>query len=444
MALGLVPVLILFGILCCVDAELYVYKENFMTKVTQFHDILCKYGPGLPLTGLTGILAGARPRDGCSKMEPAPIDNNIFVVISRGNCSYEAKVRHAQDANYSAVIVYNVQSNELVPMYYENSTGIRIPAVFVSELAGLTLLAQADMPDIFVTIDEAFVINTDVLFGFTVFVFSVFVFMLGSMCVRYIRNRRRRRRRLLPPSILKSLPRQKYNKDVNYDTCVICQDNFKLGDMLRILPCSHAYHVKCIDVWLTEYKRVCPVCKRRILGPGEDRVSFDSDSDSEDQHQTADDRTPLLSQQTQRDQERSLIQSIRARLRWSRSQSPDAEAGSSSTSPDPPLQEETSTRVLLVNSVNNAPEDNLSTSSSTAGPDTTTRNRMVQFLQELFVKMKPDTAGVAQNRRIEEIERAESQRRGSVSTTSSEESEALIGLPADSRPHASNTHHPEC
>lgn len=52
---------------------------------------------------------------------------------------------------------------------------------------------------------------------------------------------------------------------------------------------SSAYHAKCIDVWLTQYRRVCAVCKRRVLAPGE--VIADSDEDSE---AAPDDRTPLL------------------------------------------------------------------------------------------------------------------------------------------------------
>ncbi|KAL1449923.1 hypothetical protein WDU94_002393 [Cyamophila willieti] len=407
MALGLVPVLILFGILCCVNAEIYVYKENFLTRVAQFHDILSKYGPGLPLTGLTGYPTGAEPSDGCSPMEAAP-DSSFIVIISRGNCSYEVKVRNAQDANYSAVIVHNVQSNDLVPMYYENSTGIEIPAVFVSEVAGLTLLAQVEIQGTFVTIDEEFIINTNVLFGFTVFVFSIFVFMLCSMCVRYIRNRRRRRRRLLPASILKSLPRQKYTKDLNYDTCVICQDNFKLKEMLRILPCSHG---KCWAEDITLFS----CAGLRILPCSHGKC------------------------ERSRDELERRLRVLRALAQPTNDNDP--EAGPSSTAPDPPSGDRIQ-RVLIVHSVNIAPEDNLSTTNSDDSAQST-RNRLVQFIQGLFDKMKPDTASQEQNRRIEDLEREESQRRDSGSTSGSGGSEDLIYYPAES-PHSNNTQHPEC
>ena len=33
-------------------------------------------------------------------------------------------------------------------------------------------------------------------------------------------------------------------------TCVICMCEFETRQTLRVLPCSHEYHAKCIDKWL--------------------------------------------------------------------------------------------------------------------------------------------------------------------------------------------------
>lgn len=33
-------------------------------------------------------------------------------------------------------------------------------------------------------------------------------------------------------------------------SCVICISEFELKQTLRVLPCSHEFHAKCIDKWL--------------------------------------------------------------------------------------------------------------------------------------------------------------------------------------------------
>jgi len=45
--------------------------------------------------------------------------------------------------------------------------------------------------------------------------------------------------------------------------CVICLQQFKVNESVRLLHCHHCYHQKCIDEWLTK-KLTCPLCCRTI------------------------------------------------------------------------------------------------------------------------------------------------------------------------------------
>lgn len=45
--------------------------------------------------------------------------------------------------------------------------------------------------------------------------------------------------------------------------CQICFSDYKEGDKLRMLPCFHDYHVRCIDRWLKD-NTTCPICRANL------------------------------------------------------------------------------------------------------------------------------------------------------------------------------------
>uniref|UniRef100_A0A2K5MHY5 Ring finger protein 13 n=1 Tax=Cercocebus atys TaxID=9531 RepID=A0A2K5MHY5_CERAT len=90
--------------------------------------------------------------------------------------------------------------------------------------------------------------------------------------------------------ITKICPRNRHRGD-EYDVCAICLDEYEDGDKLRILPCSHAYHCKCVDPWLTKTKKTCPVCKQKVVPSQGDS---DSDTDSSQEENEVTEHTPLL------------------------------------------------------------------------------------------------------------------------------------------------------
>ncbi|KAM9576849.1 E3 ubiquitin-protein ligase RLIM-like [Trichechus inunguis] len=56
-------------------------------------------------------------------------------------------------------------------------------------------------------------------------------------------------------------------------SCSICITDYTEGTKLCILPCSHEYHLHCIDRWLAE-NNTCPICRRKVIVSG-DRENFE-------------------------------------------------------------------------------------------------------------------------------------------------------------------------
>ncbi|XP_068178468.1 E3 ubiquitin-protein ligase RNF38-like [Antennarius striatus] len=47
--------------------------------------------------------------------------------------------------------------------------------------------------------------------------------------------------------------------------CVVCMCDFEARQLLRVLPCNHEFHAKCVDKWL-KANRTCPICRADASG----------------------------------------------------------------------------------------------------------------------------------------------------------------------------------
>ncbi|XP_071736056.1 RING-H2 finger protein ATL52-like [Rutidosis leptorrhynchoides] len=74
----------------------------------------------------------------------------------------------------------------------------------------------------------------------------------------------------LDESLIKSIAVCKYMKGdgvVDGSDCAVCLSEFQEGESLRLLPkCGHAFHLPCIDTWLTSHSS-CPLCRSHVM-PG--------------------------------------------------------------------------------------------------------------------------------------------------------------------------------
>ncbi|XP_001359240.5 E3 ubiquitin-protein ligase RNF13 [Drosophila pseudoobscura] len=291
-----------------VSGHVLVYRRISNQLIEEFNDLPAQFGPLLPPNGLKVYVVPAMPHSyGCDTLSRPPhllypSAAKFVALISRGGgCTFETKVRMAQNASYSAVIVYNNEGDDLEQMSADNQSGIHIPSVFVGHTTGKALATYFTPEVVLIINDELpFNINTQLILPFSILIGLCFLIMVIYMIYKCIREQRRLRRHRLPKSMLKKLPVRRYTKNNTnnkYDTCVICLDEFVEDDKLRVLPCSHPYHTHCIDPWLTENRRVCPICKRKVFTKGETRASRNRQPSLDSVTDTDDDTTPLLQQQ---------------------------------------------------------------------------------------------------------------------------------------------------
>ncbi|XP_050539308.1 E3 ubiquitin-protein ligase RNF13-like [Daktulosphaira vitifoliae] len=286
----------LIALVSTVKCDISVYTRGDQQLNIEFKDAQSLFGGDIPIEGIKGYIIHAFPEDGCKPLLPPPDFGPWFAIIKRGGCNFDVKVRNAQNSNFSLAIVFNINSSIIMPMDSKNASDIYIPSVFVGENTGYSLRDKYHYNNgYYVIIDNnqfPFDINLNLLLPFAVIVAVCFFTMIGFMVVKWIKDRRRALRHRLPASTLRKIPISTFVKGDPYDTCAICLDDYMEGEKLRVLPCAHAYHCKCIDPWLTRNRRFCPICKRRVYGDNQDlhAVAYSSDTDSDEPN----DRTPLV------------------------------------------------------------------------------------------------------------------------------------------------------
>ncbi|KAK1291754.1 E3 ubiquitin-protein ligase RING1-like [Acorus calamus] len=68
-----------------------------------------------------------------------------------------------------------------------------------------------------------------------------------------------------PESVVNTFPLKSHKMsdlaEGDVEQCYICLSEYEEGDKIRVLPCRHEYHMACVDKWLKEIHRVCPLCR---------------------------------------------------------------------------------------------------------------------------------------------------------------------------------------
>ncbi|XP_070802304.1 E3 ubiquitin-protein ligase RNF13 isoform X3 [Pituophis catenifer annectens] len=249
---------------------------------------------------MKGFLINSKPENACEPIIPPPLKDNssreFIVLIRRLDCNFDIKVLNAQRAGFKAAIVHNVDSDDLISMGSQDIEILKkidIPSVFIGETSAKSLKEEFtfEKGGHIVLIPEFSLPLEYYLIPFLIIVGICLILIVIFMITKFVQDRHRARRNRLQKDQLKKLPVHKFKKGDEYDVCAICLDEYEDGDKLRILPCSHAYHCKCVDPWLTKTKKTCPVCKQKVVPSQGDS---DSETDSSQEENEVSENTPLL------------------------------------------------------------------------------------------------------------------------------------------------------
>lgn len=289
-------------------------------------DMPADFGPEISPDGVQGLLVIADPEDACLPVSGPAIgpDQEWVALIVRSeaqqtNCSFDVKVKNAEDAGASAAIIYDDKYEALIIMSKRaDHPAPGIPAVFINQNSGLILkkllTPGVSMVTITPTTDAVWMsmlLSASAGMLAVTVVVGTFYFIRWCCCC-CCRSRRQRIQSLpgrlgyalmrgaeegMTPAELRALPiviheahgahaHSSGDEDQSYagsdsddgsplgpkgggtiKTCAICIEDYRDGNKLRVLPCKHRFHIECIDQWLSSRKPLCPICKWEATQP---------------------------------------------------------------------------------------------------------------------------------------------------------------------------------
>ncbi|KAJ7995889.1 hypothetical protein DPEC_G00231390 [Dallia pectoralis] len=243
------------------------------------------YGQDSPRFRLTGAVFLADPIYGCTGdtvyAVPALSHGWIAFIQRGGDCTFTEKINVAsRNGAVAAIIFNNIGTNDVIQMSHPGTEDV--VAIMIGRRQGM---------DIAELINQGIPVSMNIEFGqqpgswmshYSVFFVSISFFVVTAATVGYfifysarrlnnVRLQNRKQKQL--KSEAKKAIRQLQVRTVKHgdeetgpdaDTCAVCIDAYKSGDILTVLTCNHFFHKTCIEPWLLEH-RTCPMCKCDIL-----------------------------------------------------------------------------------------------------------------------------------------------------------------------------------
>ncbi|CAN8006912.1 unnamed protein product [Ixodes hexagonus] len=277
------------------DAEEYytaivniTYVSPATGLVVSEREELGKYSAG-KVGSVSGVVVhvtsnNLTAHDACSPLDTANIPQEPWIaLIQHGNCVESVKMRHAVNTNASGAVVYNNNpGNRLVKMRHKV---FQIISVFISrekgeQIAGLVdngtrvlmhVSVGSHRPFPYPNINRTSVLFVSISFIILMIISLAWLVFYYVQRFRYIHAKDLLARRLcsaakkaldrIPVKILRLGDKE---AEGEVECCAVCIEPFRLGEVVRLLPCKHTFHKSCVDPWLLE-QRSCPMCKMDIL-----------------------------------------------------------------------------------------------------------------------------------------------------------------------------------
>ncbi|XP_010346929.1 E3 ubiquitin-protein ligase RNF149 isoform X1 [Saimiri boliviensis] len=252
-----------------------------------------RFGDSSPKEGAQGLVGVPRAPsgdpEGCEPdtrfFVPAPggrVSAPWVALVARGGCTFKEKVLVAARRNASAVVLYNEEhyGNLTVPMSHAGTGNIVVIMISYPKGRELLELVQKGIP-VTMTIGvgtrhvQDFISSQSVVFVAIAFI-TMMIISLAWLIFYYIQrflytgsqigsqSHRKETKKVIGQLLLHTIKHGEKGIDVDAENCAVCIENFKVKDIIRILPCKHIFHRICIDPWLLDH-RTCPMCKLDVI-----------------------------------------------------------------------------------------------------------------------------------------------------------------------------------
>ncbi|XP_030322521.1 E3 ubiquitin-protein ligase RNF13-like [Calypte anna] len=279
-------------------AEAFGYVAyNESSRCVAYEALPSCFGPQLPAEGLRGYMMRVIPPNACHAIQnpPTPRDpSETYIALIQGcDCPFVEKVLHAQQAGYHTAVVYNVNSEHLTTMRADDKKIqqlIKIPSLFTGQSVSLHLQRTSHHDKgAYISLlppkhywqpcleDAKMLQETFILQDFR----SIFCIIVATFSVVAVLGYYKKR---------SQIKLHTYKLGDKYESCVICMTDYKEGDSLKILSCSHAYHSACIDTWFHTQpnKKTCPFCKQAVSSCVQGDIPAEQAGEDQDEEQQAD------------------------------------------------------------------------------------------------------------------------------------------------------------